>query len=139
LADQALARFKAPPGGTFLFGFGATVALARAELATGRPERGLARLAPVLAAAQRVGWHEADASASLVLGLSQEALGESDEARASLSHAVQVCREHGLPGVEWEACTALGLRTESDLIVERLARGVGDGRLADQFVRAAQR
>ena len=35
LAEQALAQLKAPPGGTFLFGFGAIVALARAELAAG--------------------------------------------------------------------------------------------------------
>jgi tetratricopeptide (TPR) repeat protein len=139
VADEALSRLKAPPSGTFLFGFAAIVALARSELAADRPERVEALMLPVRAAGQRLGWHEADASASLVLGLSQEARGRRDEARVSLTRAVEVSREHELPGVECEACAALGLRAESDAIIERLARGVGDRRLADQLVQAAQR
>jgi hypothetical protein len=75
----------------------------------------------------------------LVLGLSQEARDSSDNARVSLTRAVEVSREHGLLGVEWEACAALGLQAESDAIIERLARGVGDDRRADQLVQAAQR
>jgi class 3 adenylate cyclase len=139
VADEALSRLKAPSGGAFLFGFAAIVALARAELAAERPERVDALLLPVCAAARRLGWHEADASASLVLGLSQEARDSSDNARVSLTRAVEVSREHGLLGVEWEACAALGLQAESDAIIERLARGVGDDRRADQLVQAAQR
>jgi hypothetical protein len=138
LAHEALSRLRAPAGGAFLFGFGAIVALARSELALGRQERVDILLAPVRAASQRMGWHEADASASLVVGLGQSARGERDEARASLTHALVVAREHGLPGVEWEACAALGRRAESAAIVDRLARGVADGRLAAQLVRIAQ-
>jgi tetratricopeptide (TPR) repeat protein len=139
LADETLSRLRAPPGGAFLFGFGAIVALARAELAAGRADRVEVLMRPVRAAAERLGWREADASASLVLGLSHNARGRSGEARDSLTRAVEVSREHSLPGIEWEACAALGRRAESDAIVERLARGIGDVRLADQFVQAAQR
>ena len=139
VAGETLSRLRAPPGGAFLFGFGAIVALARAELAAGRAERVEVLLAPVRAAAQRLGWREADASASLVLGLSHQALGRTDEARGSLTRALKISRDHGLPGIEWEACAALGLRAESDAIVERLARQVGDDRLAGQLLHAAQR
>ena len=139
LACEALGRLKAPPAGALLFGFGAIVALARAELAAGRAERAQALLAPVRAAGERLGWHEANASAALVLGLSQEARGESDAANKSLTHAAEVSSRHGLPGVEWEARAALGLRADSDAIVRRLARGIGDDRLAEQLVGAAAR
>jgi hypothetical protein len=139
VASDALSRLKAPSGGAFLFGFGAIVALARAELAAGHAERVDALLLPMRAAAQRLGWHEADASASLVLGLGQVARGRNDDARVSLTRAVEVSREHALPGVEWEACAALGRRAESDAIIERLAHGLGDDHLADRLVLAAQR
>ena len=121
------------------------VALARAQLAAGRPERSAALLEPILAAAQRAGWHEAAASASLVLGLSQEGAA----ARASLARSVELARDHGLPGVEWEACAALArlsdgdeaaaLRATSGEIVDRLARGIGDERLAGEFMLAGER
>ena len=139
VARDALSRLKAPSGGAFLFGFGAIVALARAELAAGHTERVDALLLPMRAAAQRLGWHEADASASLVLGLGQDARGRNDDARVSLTRAVEVSREHALPGVEWEACAALGRGAESDAIIERLAHGLGDDHLADRFVLAAHR
>jgi hypothetical protein len=105
----------------------------------GRDERVEVLLAPVCAAAQRLGWREADASASLVLGLCHQALGRRDEARGSLTRALKVSQDHSLPGIEWEACAALGLRAESDAIVERLACHVGDDRLAGQLLHAAQR
>jgi hypothetical protein len=82
-----------------------------------------------------------------VLGLGQETAGEDAAARASLARAIELAQEHGLPGVEWEACAALAglgggdeaaaLRAESDTIVERLAREIGDERLGRQFARAA--
>ncbi len=83
--------------------------------------------------------HEADASACLVLGLGHQAVGRTDEAGGSFNRALKISREHSLPGIEWEACGALGLRAESDAIVERLARQVGDDRLAGQLLHAAQR
>jgi hypothetical protein len=139
VAAETLSRLRAPPGGAFLFGFGAIVALARAELAAGRIERVEVLLSPVAAAAQRLGWREADASASLVLGLGHLAGGRTDEARGWFTRALEISREHSLPGIEWEACAELGLRAESDAIVERLARQVGDDRLAGQLLHAAQR
>jgi tetratricopeptide (TPR) repeat protein len=139
VADDALSRLRAPPGRAFLFGFGAIVALARTALAAGRPEDVEVLLAPVRAAAQRFGWQEAEASSSLVLGLSYKARGSGDDARDSLTRAVAISREHGLPGIEWEACAAVGRQAESHAIVERLAGRVGDSRLADHLLEVAQR
>ncbi len=145
IADEDLARLRAPTDGTFLFGFGAVVALARAALRAGDAERVPGLLAPTLTAAQRWGWHEAAASASLVLGLADQAGGDDDAAREALSRAIELSAKHELPGIEWEARAALAgvagdeeasrLRAESDAIVERLARAVGDERLAGDFVR----
>jgi hypothetical protein len=147
-AEEELAELNAPPDGAFLFGFGAAAALARARLATGRPERGEKLLAPFQAAAERSGWPEATASAMLVTGLCRLARGEVGEARDLLVGAADLARRHELPGVEWEALAALAgveqgdeaarLRRESAAIVERLAADVGDERLAAGLLRAAE-
>lgn len=147
-AEEALSALSAPPGGAFLFGFGAAVALARAQLAAGRPERGEDLLLPLLAAAERSGWHEAEASASLVAGLCRGAREHADEARELLARAAELARLHELPGVEWEALAELGrldeggeaerLRAESGAIARRLAADVGDEGLAAGLLRAAE-
>ena len=129
-AERALDAVELPPDGAFLFGFGATVALARAWVALGRRERAVTELRALRSAAQRTGWREAEASAALVLGLA------GDE--TALARAAALAAEHGLPGVEWEARAALGERERSDAIVARVAASVGDERLAAGFVRAAQ-
>jgi class 3 adenylate cyclase len=128
-AERVLDAVELPPDGAFLFGFGATVALARAWMALGRRERAVAELRALRSAAQRTGWREAEASAALVLGLAGD--------DAALAHAAGLASEHGLPGVEWEARAALGQREQSDAIVARVAASVGDERLAAGFVRAA--
>jgi tetratricopeptide (TPR) repeat protein len=147
-AEEELAGLNAPPGGAFLFGFGAAAALARAHLATGRPERGEELLAPFQAAAERSAWPEAAASALLVTGLCRLARREIGEARDLLVSAADLARRHELPGIEWEALAELarlergdeadGLRRESAAIVERLAADVGDERLAAGLMRAAE-
>jgi len=129
-AERALDALELPRDGAFLFGFGATVALARAWLALGRRERAVAELRALRSAAQRTGWREAEASAALVLGLA------GDE--TALARAAALASEHGLPAVEWEARAALGERERSDAVVARVAASVGDERLAAGFVHAAQ-
>jgi class 3 adenylate cyclase/tetratricopeptide (TPR) repeat protein len=148
LAEQALAEHTIPRDGAFLFGFGASVALARAELANGTPERAEANLVTLLAVAERSGWHEAAASASLVLGLCREARGVRDAAQAAFRHAVNLAGEHGLPGIEWEAVAALArgargedavaLRSRSTMIVDRIASGIGEEALAEALRRSVQ-
>ena len=147
-AQEALARLRVRPGGAFVFGFGAATSLARAQLAAGRPERGEAVLLPPLAVARGAGWHEATASISSVLGQCSAARGDADTARTLLRAAVEIADEHGLPGVGWEARAALArlsegdegerLRAASAAAVQRLAASVGDGRLAEAFVRATE-
>jgi tetratricopeptide (TPR) repeat protein len=144
-AHDALGGLRAPADGIFMFGFGATTALARAHLAAGRAERGEALLAPLLAVAARSGWHEATALVSLVLGLCCEA--DTDRARTLLLAAVELADRHGLAGVGWEACAALSrvtdaeeasrLRAESSRLVRRLAASAGDHRLAASLLRRA--
>jgi class 3 adenylate cyclase/tetratricopeptide (TPR) repeat protein len=128
-ARGALEELAVPPDGAFLFGFGATVALARAQLRCG----GAGDVAPPLrdlrAAARRTGWREAEAGAALVLGLA------GDE--AALADAAGLAAVHGLPAVEWEACAALGRSADSRAAVERLAASAGDDRLAAGLLEAA--
>jgi tetratricopeptide (TPR) repeat protein len=143
-AQRAYAHLSAPAGGAFVFGFAGAANLARAHRAAGRPERGAALLDPLLLVARESGWHEAAALVSLVLGLCVDA----DAARLRLREALDIAAEHGLPGVEWEACAALAdlspapeaaaLRARSAALVHRLADGIGDADLAAGFVRAAE-
>ena len=135
-AEDVLARMSAPPEGAFLFGFGATAALGRVHLAAGRPERAEELLSPVLVAAERSGWHEAVASAALVLGLCLEARGDHDRAEPLLTRAAEIAGRHGLAGLEWEALAAHGAAAESRALVQRLAAGIGDERLARGLLEA---
>ncbi len=138
-AEVALANLTTPAGGAYLYGFGATAALARAHLAAGRPERGAEIVAPLHAGAAQSGWHEATAATALVLALCHRARDNEDAATQLLQTAIDVAAEHGLPGVEWEARAAAGQHEESAAIVQRLAATVPDERLAAGFVQAAQR
>jgi class 3 adenylate cyclase len=148
-AEAALARLTIPAGGAFVYGFGAATALARAHLAAGRPQRGAVVLEPLLAAAERSGWQEATASVALVLGLCHAANDDAPAARALVRRAVDLAAEHALPGIEWEASRVLAglssgaeatdLRARSAAVVQELAAGLGDDRLAAAFVLAAER
>jgi tetratricopeptide (TPR) repeat protein len=147
-AESILAHVELPPGATFLFGFGALVSLARAQIALGRLEPAHAGLEALLAAGRRAGWQEAVASAQLALGTLHAARGQSAQAAESLRDAAELAREHGLPGVEWEALAALAplaataereeLRARSAAVVRRLAEGADDRVLADGLLRAAE-
>jgi hypothetical protein len=147
VADRALSELRVPDGGAFLFGFGAVTDLARAHLAAGRTERSESALRPLLEVAERSRWHEAAASAAYVLGLCHEAGDAIHDARRSLAQAIERAEVYDLPGVEWQARRALArlvdgeqaqrLRSESAAIVDRLAAGIDDDRLADGFRAAA--
>jgi DNA-binding SARP family transcriptional activator/tetratricopeptide (TPR) repeat protein len=139
-AQRLLEQVTAPAGGAFLFGAHAYTAVARVHLAAGAPERGVALLLPVRAAAERSGWKEAIAATELVLGLCLEARGEHDQAAALLAHAAATADEHGIPAPAWEAHEALarmhrlaGRPGEADeqhamteAIVERATAGLKD-------------
>jgi DNA-binding SARP family transcriptional activator len=66
-AEAMLARVTAPPGRTFLFGAHATLAVARAWLQVGEPDRARGILEPLRAAAEEAGWIQAQAAASELL------------------------------------------------------------------------
>jgi class 3 adenylate cyclase/tetratricopeptide (TPR) repeat protein len=126
-AEKLLEQVSAPPGGAFLFGSHAYVALARVHLATGAPERGEALLRPLLGAAKRSGWREAEATTELVLGLCLEARGELEQARVALAHAAEVSDQCGIPAPSWEAHAALA----------RVLRAAGSSAEADEHAAAA--
>jgi class 3 adenylate cyclase/DNA-binding SARP family transcriptional activator/tetratricopeptide (TPR) repeat protein len=148
LAEQALWRLRLPAGGAFVFGFGAGIDLARADLAAGRTERSEAALRPLLDAAERSRWYEAAASASFALGLCHQSRDADGEARTDFARAIELAERHHLPGVEWRARDALAgllageqalrLRSASAAIVEELAASVGDDRLAATLTQAAR-
>ena len=140
LAEELLAQVNAPPGGAFLFGAHAYVAIARVHLAEGAPERGEALLAPLLRAAEHAGWREAAATTGLVLGLCREARGELGEAAALIARAAAIADESDIPAPAREAHAALarmhrvagrpGEADEqlaiADEIGERMAAGLKD-------------
>jgi DNA-binding SARP family transcriptional activator len=107
-ASTLLDGISAPAGSAFLTADGCYLAVARAWLARGEPERARAVLAPLLAAAARVPWVAPLAGASLEDGRAALALGLRDEAIALLARAAELARRHGLPRIASEAAAALG-------------------------------
>ena len=151
VAEQEREGITVPEGGAWVFGFGASAALARAHLAAGSPDSAEALIAPIGAAAAASGWREAEASSSLVLGLCQETRAQPELARAHFVRAIELADEYGLAGVSWEARASLAgcsdedeaarLRADSAALVQRLAAGVGvgDARIADGLVEGTKR
>jgi hypothetical protein len=134
----------APPGHAFLFGFPAYAAVARVLLASGEAERGEALLRPLLAAAKRSRWHEAEAVSALVLGLCLETRDEQDQARELLTTAAAVTGEYGIPAAGWEAHAVLARIAGTDgdqhartaeATVERIAAGLTDDALRQSLRR----
>jgi tetratricopeptide (TPR) repeat protein len=147
-AARARDALTVPAGSAYLFGFGATVALARAQLASGAADDALAAIEPLPSVAREAGWHEAEAAASLAIGLCH-ADRDVDRAGRALREAVALARRHALPGVEWEAIGALAalaggaeateLRAQSAAIAGRLAAGIDDDGLAAGLAQVSQR
>lgn len=98
-AERALRGMRLPPGGAFVFGGHATLALATVRL--GRREvAGAEELAaPLLEAAHRGGWVETEARAALVIARCHEARGDAPGAEAFRARALRLASEVGLPAV----------------------------------------
>jgi DNA-binding SARP family transcriptional activator/tetratricopeptide (TPR) repeat protein len=107
-AAALLDGISAPDGSAFLTADGCYLAVARSWLARGKPELARAALAPLLEAAARVPWVAPLAGASLLDGHAAASLGLAEEATASLRHAAELGRRHGMPRIAREATTALG-------------------------------
>lgn len=95
-ADAMLARVRTPPGSAWMTGDFTYLAVARAWLAAGEPERGRAVLTPMLAVADRVPWVASLAEGSLVAARIAAALGDGDEAARLLARAGDLAAQHGL-------------------------------------------
>jgi len=102
-ADRLLEQASIPADGAWLFGDEACLALARAWLGRGEPERARAILAPLLAVADRVPWLATLAATLALDGLALIRLGQDQQARVQLRRAEHLAREHGLPHVLREA------------------------------------
>ena len=130
LRDARISSADHQCAGAFLFGFGATVALARAWVALDRREWAVAELRALRSAAQRPRWRKAEASAALV-----RARRRRDGACAGGRELAARPR----PAGDRVGGARRARRPErSDVIVAHVAASVGDERLAAGFVRATQ-
>ncbi|HEX6522434.1 MAG TPA: AAA family ATPase [Streptosporangiaceae bacterium] len=107
-ADRLLAQASIPPGGAWLLGEEAYLALARAWLGRGEPDRARTVLAPLLELAERVPWLPALAGALAADGEALIRMGSREQAKATLLRAERLAAQHGLPHVRREARSALG-------------------------------
>lgn len=105
LAAGLLDQARTSDGG-WVLGEDAYLAVARAWLARGDPERARAALAPLLAAARQVPWTATLAAALAVDGRALARLGDGERAGAALREAELLARQHGLPHVLADARAA---------------------------------
>jgi len=106
-ADRLLSQAGMPPGGAWLLGEEAYLALARAWLAHGSPDRAREVLAPLLALAERVPLTPTLAAALAADGCALSQAGSAEPARAALLRAARLAAQHGLPHVRRDARSAL--------------------------------
>ena len=99
--------------------------------------------------AERMGWEEVAADATVVIGRCREGTGDRDEVEARFLSAIERAERVGLPRVAWEAHAAMstlarsdGKKAEADhhagkarAIARRLARTIADEDLRRTFVR----
>ena len=151
-AEELLARVAVPPGGAWLWGGHAAVAVARTRLEQGDLDRVRALAMPLLDAARGAGWHEMSGLAALVLGRAA-ATEAGGDAEPLLRTALAEAEAGSLPGLEWRARAALaemlvrrGLTGEAaaeqsrvDAIVDRLAGTVPDAEIRLALLESARR
>lgn len=106
-ADAMLDRIVATDGAAWLMGSDAYLAVARAWLARAEPDRALAALAPLLAAAERAGWVGPFAEGLLVAGRCAAARDEPARAARLLARAGELAAAHDMPLI---AAAATGSR-----------------------------
>ena len=99
-ATKVLQSATVPPGGAFLFGAHAVLALAAVRLEQGDVVRAQRLAAPLVDAARTAGWVETEASAALVLARCRRRRGDGEGAERLHEHALGLAAGVGLPGVE---------------------------------------
>jgi tetratricopeptide (TPR) repeat protein len=119
-ADALIAGITAPDESAFLAADWCYLAVARAWLGHGEPERARTVLSPLVVAAQRCGWVAALAGASAIDGHAASLLGLDDVAARQLGRARRLARRHGLPGIERAA--AANWRQSSSAILPAARR-----------------
>ena len=115
----------APPGGGWLLGADAYLAVTRGWLAAGEPERADAVLGPFRAAAERAGWLPLQALAAEAAAAVAAAAGDPATARRELAQARTLAERCGvaLPGVARRRPTGLGQAGSGAAGVLRPRRG----------------
>lgn len=106
-ADRLLGQAGIPPGGAWLLGDEACLALAQAWLDHGEPERSRAIAAPLLAVADRAPWTPTLAATLVADGRALVRMGQREPAMAQLTRAEKLAGAHGLPHVLADARSAL--------------------------------
>ena len=96
-----------PKGTAYLPGADAYIATGRVLLAMGEAERAATLVQPIVDAARRFGWVEAQADGAVVIGRCAEAAGRTDEAVERFTGAVKIAVDSGMPVVERDARAAL--------------------------------
>ena len=104
-ADRLLEQADIPADSAWLLGEDAYLALAKAWLDRGEPERGRAVLAPLLALAERVPWTPALAAALAADARALIRLGERERARARAA-AGRAAGHRAWPGARPGGCEA---------------------------------
>jgi len=99
-ADALLGGIDAPVGRAWLLGADAYLGVARAWLTADRPDRAMLSVAPMLEAADRVGWVATQAEGSLVTGRCAQSNGDRAAARRAFERAQALAGRHGMTGVE---------------------------------------
>jgi len=143
-AEDLMGQISTPPGGAYLPGWDAYASVARVRLASGDPSGARDLLQPVVTAAESLGWVDAIARGSSVLGRCEWALGSATEAERRLLRAADKARILEIPAAELEARTVLGVVYESGgrHAEAKLHRAAGrailetlSGRIADESIR----
>lgn len=89
-----------PEGTAYMPGADAYLATGRVLLAMGQVERAATLVQPIVDAARRVGWVEAQAGGAVVLGRCAEAAGRTDDALALFRDAIEIAVDKGMPIME---------------------------------------
>ena len=150
-AAETLSRIRTPPGGAFLHGGHAVIAVARARLELGGPAAALALVEPLAEAALREGWQEPAVGAALVGAAAVVHLGSPEAARPRAQRALDGAVAAAMPGLQWQAHGLLaGLDrragdedaarahlAQAQATIRRLAGTLGERRDRDRFRRFA--
>jgi DNA-binding SARP family transcriptional activator len=140
-------RITVPPGFVYMWGHGAYLAVAEAELAGHRPDRAEAALRPLLEPVERSGIASERGGIAIAWGHCLSELGRRDEAAGVLRRGLAAVGEEGMHSWRWRLHAALaGLTTgeeaaehrrRAETLIDEMAQSVADPALAEGFRRAA--